>query len=33
MQIRLIDNSNAKNNEDPFDNLAKGLDLPINIIE
>ena len=33
MQIRLIDNNNAKSNDNSIDNLAKGLDLPLNIIE
>lgn len=33
MQIKLIDNTNAKSNENSIDNIAKGLDLPLNIIE
>lgn len=33
MQIRLIDNSSAKSDENSIDTIAKGLDLPLNIIE
>ena len=33
MQIRLIDNNNEKSNNNSIDNIAKGLDLPLNIIE
>ena len=33
MQIRLIDNTNEKSNDNSIDNIAKGLDLPLNIIE
>ncbi|MBO5348839.1 MAG: DNA polymerase III subunit gamma/tau [Clostridia bacterium] len=33
MQIKLIDNTNAKSNENSIDSIAKGLDLPLNIIE
>ena len=33
MQIRLIDNSRAKSDENSIDTIAKGLDLPLNIIE
>lgn len=33
MQIRLIDNSKANANKNPIDDLAKELDLPLNIIE
>lgn len=33
MQIRLINNNNVQANENSIDNIVKGLDLPLNIIE
>ena len=33
MQIRLIDNNSAKSNDNPIGDIAKELDLPLNIIE
>ena len=33
MQIRLIEKTNAKSEENTFDNIVKDLDLPLNILE
>ena len=33
MQIRLIDSTNNKIEDNPIDNIVKDLDLPLNIIE